>query len=146
MSLALDPQVQSHCRRLAFKYGGRDREDAYQLGLAVVIEHESRGRQWAMDTAAHRVWSAMRSRIRAERMPRLYRDWRASVAREPVDAADVPDMLARLTPRQREAVRLRLWEGLSESECGERMGCRPNTATKYYWDAIARLRSFYGAV
>jgi RNA polymerase sigma factor (sigma-70 family) len=146
MSLAIDPRVQSYCRHLARKYGGRDRDDAYQEGLAAVIEHEPRGKRWAMNAAEHRVWSAMRARIRAERLPSLYRDWRASLSRERVDTIDVTDLMDRLSPVQRRVIRLRLWDGLSEAEAAAAMGIPKRTAETIYRRGLLKLRGIYGAV
>ncbi len=53
----------------------------------------------------------------------------------------VKGLLANLAPRQREAVLLRIFEGLSTKETAKVLGCRPGTVKALLHGGLARLRA-----
>ena len=56
------------------------------------------------------------------------------------ERAELADALATLPPRQRAAVVLRHWAGLSEAEVAEALGCRPGTVGSLVHRGLAGLR------
>lgn len=146
-SLAANPGVDRACRSFARRWGGTDPENAYQEArLAILILERHRFAPLpseAIGAARQRLRMACRREIRDRARLRRYGEWISSVVRERFDILDIPAYLGSLTGRQGEAVRLRLWESMSEAECGAAMCCSPNTATQHYRAAIKRLRSLY---
>lgn len=65
-----------------------------------------------------------------------------AVARE--QAGDLRRALAKLAPREREAIELRL-AGLSSTEIAQVLGCRKNTVAQAQYRAIGRLRTLLGS-
>ena len=59
-------------------------------------------------------------------------------------SGDLRRALAKLAPREREVIELRL-AGLSSSEIGVVLGCRSNTVSQAQFRAIGRLRTLLGA-
>lgn len=56
------------------------------------------------------------------------------------DANEMFDAIAKLPPRQRAVVVLRYYEGLSEREIGDALGCAPGTVKSLASRALDRLR------
>jgi RNA polymerase sigma-70 factor (sigma-E family) len=66
---------------------------------------------------------------------------------EPVDPSDhhtdrqaLLAELRRLPNRQRAAIALRYWEGLTDAEIAEQLGCRETTVRGYIWRGLRTLR------
>lgn len=64
----------------------------------------------------------------------------AGTAGDPSDRLDLAERLARLNPRQRAVVVLRIQHGLPEAEVAELLGCRPGTVGSLLHRALAALR------
>ena len=74
---------------------------------------------------------------------RVFRARRVPQEREPVatlQADEISDALAKLSPRQRTAIVLRYWHDCSETEIAEAIGCRPGTVGSLLHRALAELR------
>jgi RNA polymerase sigma-70 factor (sigma-E family) len=116
---------------------------------------------------AYGKWPRIRSTERPEAyvkamVTREYLSWRRRLARraallagkggppgEPIVAdhaadvarrADVAAMLERLSARQRTVLVLRYYEGLTDVEIGDMLGCSAGTVRTYHARALARLR------
>ena len=62
------------------------------------------------------------------------------------DASDVHAALSRLTPADREVIRLAGWEGLDRTALAETLDCSPNAVTKRLNRALDRLGRELGVV
>jgi RNA polymerase sigma-70 factor (sigma-E family) len=78
-----------------------------------------------------------RRRIWRELPPRTDDRSAATTDHERVELADA---LATLAPRQRAAIVLRYWAGLSEAETADALGCRPGTVGSLTHRGLAALR------
>ncbi|MGC4109528.1 MAG: sigma-70 family RNA polymerase sigma factor [Nocardioides sp.] len=66
----------------------------------------------------------------------------ATTTPEPgTDPPDLWDAVRALPPRQRAVVVLRYYEGLSEAEIAETLGCRPGTVKSQASAALGHLRA-----
>jgi RNA polymerase sigma factor (sigma-70 family) len=109
-----------------FHYRGDAGFDAY-LRQTVVNLARSHGR---------------RRRVEADRVERLKAEPPATiVTSDPVERQDGLRLLALLTPRQRAAVVLRLYEDLSEQETATLLACRPGTVKSLLSRAMDVLRT-----
>jgi RNA polymerase sigma-70 factor (sigma-E family) len=72
-----------------------------------------------------------------EQPPSRQDRWAATTDHERVELADA---LATLAPRQRAAIVLRYWAGLSEAEVADALGCRPGTVGSLVHRGLAALR------
>jgi RNA polymerase sigma-70 factor (sigma-E family) len=124
-------------------------EDAVQVAMVRVCARWSRVRSMASPEAyARRI--AVNECLGRRRVPAVRRetptDLSGSELRELVTPApdDPPDLwnaVRELPPRQRAVIVLRYYEGLSESEIAEALGCRPGTVKSQASAALARLRT-----
>jgi len=57
-----------------------------------------------------------------------------------LERAELANALATLPPRQRAAIVLRHWAGLSEAEAASALGCRPGTVSSLTHRGLAALR------
>ena len=83
-----------------------------------------------------------RRKVEANRVERLKAEPTAPIATsDPVERQDGLRLLALLSPRQRAAVVLRLYEDLSEQETASLLGCRPGTVKSLLSRAMEVLRA-----
>ena len=83
------------------------------------------------------VWA---DKARTVRWMRARADERHHHEATPGELLDLPDLLARLTPREREIVRLRYWEGLTHAQAAERLGVSEATILRRHTIAMAKMR------
>jgi DNA-directed RNA polymerase specialized sigma24 family protein len=149
MSATLDPRVQRICWYVARRCRELEVADAYQEGMLAILEAEHAGKPLGGYRWMH-VFLRRRVGDKAVAL-RRWRRWQSPEARPtPADVGmtagdrlDVPGLLDLLEPRQREAVRLRIWEGLSPEEADAAMGVAPKTSAGYLWKGLRRLRDAY---
>jgi RNA polymerase sigma-70 factor (sigma-E family) len=128
-----------------------DAEDLVQLCLLKVSARWGHGAGEAPHAYARQVltrlsidrWRRLRSRPAAVELPDL------AAHDDPIARADTRAMLVtglRLLPaRQRAALVLRYWTGLSEAETAEAMRCSPGTVKTHTARGLAQLRRYVAA-
>jgi RNA polymerase sigma-70 factor (sigma-E family) len=83
------------------------------------------------------------------RVPLMHAGRRADTGAEAVEAVDLRDALGRalaqLPPRQRAVLVLRYWEGLSQAETAELLGCPEGTVKSAASRGLLRLRELTAA-
>ncbi len=127
-------------------------QDAFVKALGALGRYrgESAFRTWLFSIALNTVRSAARRRgreeIGLEQVERVAPDENPSPDRAVGDAEEVERvarLLGRLPPKQRAAVALRVYEGLSFREIGQVLGCREGAARVNYHHGIKKLREMY---
>lgn len=123
-------------------------QDAFLKALGALGRYrgESAFRTWLFAIALNTVRSAARRRAREERhlgAAGRTPDANPGPDRTVGDAEEVErvaQLLGRLPSRQRAAVALRVYEGMSFREIGQVLGCREGAARVNYHHGIKRLR------
>jgi RNA polymerase sigma factor (sigma-70 family) len=153
------PGITAFCRELYPRLVGALALDTGDAGLAEEIAQEALFRaylRWpavsAMASPAAWVFRVALN-LRSSRIRRRRLERRAAgtglrvVAAAPADPADVlavREAVARLAPRQREAIVLRYFADLPVRDAAEAMGCREGTVKALTAQAIAALRHRLG--
>ncbi len=143
----------------------RDREVASDLaaetfaaalaGIELYDPAKGNPRQWLYGIANNhlkRLWRRDRVSSDARRRLQLQTPPAAAVGWEEIEAADarldtdrLAVALARVPPRSREAVRLRVVERLGYIEIAHRIGCEPGAARVLVFRGLRRLRDEFDA-
>lgn len=142
-------QVLGYCLRRA------DREDAYDAAAETFLVAWRRredippekARAWLFGVAYRVLANQRRRRKRQRRLLGRLRQVVAGVSSDAPDAAavasdgtaDVVAALERLSPTDRELLRLVAWEGVSREEVGEIFGCSRNAVDQRLYRARTRL-------
>lgn len=108
------------------KIGRLDRPDQYVRRM-ITNEFLSWRRRWGRVTAVGQI---------ADRPPPAGPDTATTHAERDALLTE----LARLPKRQQAVLVLRYYEGLTDAEIAEVLGCRPGTVRGYAWRALATLR------
>jgi RNA polymerase sigma-70 factor (ECF subfamily) len=133
--------VHRYCRRRARP---DDADDAVAEVFLIVWRrrHEvgsSADLPWLYATARRVLANQRRSLVRRMRLTdRLARE-PVTVGRQQEPDDDIRDALTRLTERDREVIRLSLWEDLAPAEIGQVLGCSAKAASMRLSRALDRL-------
>jgi RNA polymerase sigma-70 factor (ECF subfamily) len=102
------------------------------------VAHTDRPATWVYVVAMR---EARHQRRRRERQPRsIYKGTVSDVALEVAEGLPLRDALARLPPRQRQAVVLRFLADLPVADIARAMGCKQGTVKSTLHAALANLR------
>lgn len=114
------------------------------------LEDPARFRGWLYAIALNECRRRHRGLVRLRRAYERWRERRtgeaarASPPGEPDEAERVRAAVSRLPERQRLAVELRLWEGLSVEDAARALGCTEGTVKANLHHALAKLREALG--
>ncbi|GAA5031156.1 hypothetical protein GCM10025738_12010 [Microbacterium fluvii] len=120
--------------------------DVFRIAWEKQQPEDPFGRGWLLRTAMNRLSDHLRRHVRRTRAEEAL----ARRLEEAPDRADLDDLLtlhdamAGLAEREREALLLTYWEGLSADEVGEVLGCKPGAVWTMLTRARAKLRASIG--
>lgn len=133
--------VHRYCRRRA---RADDADDAVAEVFLILWRRRGEGGSsadlpWLYATARRVLANQRRSLVRRMRLTdRLARE-PVTVGRQQEPDDDIRDALTRLTERDREVIRLSLWEDLAPAEIGQVLGCSAKAASMRLHRALERL-------
>lgn len=112
--------------------------DVFRIAWEKLDPHDPFGRPWLIATAMNRLRDHYRRRHRRTEAERAL----ARLIEEQPHRADIEDLvglrqaMSSLAEREREAVLLTYWDGLSATEVAEVLGCQPGAV----WTLLSRAR------
>lgn len=116
------------------------------------LNHGDRARPWLYRIATRSAYTEMRKRrVHAERSTPFLED-QVDDRPGPSSQAERKDLLVRvrsairsLPPRQRAALFMRKYQGMSYEEVGKALDCKPEAARAHVYQALRRLRARFPA-